>query len=275
MPSGSNSIDLSIMIERIRERLEREFGENETLYHPNDIERIRTDSWQIERYIEEYHHNEDKAYDAIVKTLKWRKSERVNEIRETDFFKEMWTFTSVEIHGHDRQGRVLHWVTLQNITVPKDIMDLGFRFTLYISEQIDKLAGRKGCTTVVNVRHAGLRNFQIDIIRMLLTIPQHYPGLVRMFLVVDQPYLLRTVINILLNVVDEKIRKRMAFISNADLTKYVDPKLIPKSMNGMRTKLFQPTNIPSVKDCYERLGLGMKICDEVDKALNIVKKHLI
>lgn len=263
------------MIERIRERLEREFGENETLYHPNDIERIRTDSWQIERYIEEYHHNEDKAYDAIVKTLKWRKSERVNEIRETDFFKEMWTFTSVEIHGHDRQGRVLHWVTLQNITVPKDIMDLGFRFTLYISEQIDKLAGRKGCTTVVNVRHAGLRNFQIDIIRMLLTIPQHYPGLVRMFLVVDQPYLLRTVINILLNVVDEKIRKRMAFISNADLTKYVDPKLIPKSMNGMRTKLFQPTNIPSVKDCYERLGLGMKICDEVDKALNIVKKHLI
>ncbi|OTF76158.1 hypothetical protein BLA29_004094 [Euroglyphus maynei] len=260
----------SSIIERIRERLEEEFKHNVTLYDSIDIERIRTDSWQVERFIQEYHH-ENETFDAILKTLKWRKSERVNEINENDFFKELWTLFNLEIHGHDHHGRIIHWMTWQNVSIPKDIIDLAYRFSIYITEQMDRMAGRNGCTSIINVRHASLRDIRIDFFRILIKIPKHYPGLMRMWLFVDQPYFLRTVSNLLLNIVDDKIRKRVAFIPNNELTRYINQELIPESLNGSR-KFVQPINVPSINDCYDRLGLEIKICDEVEKALKNVQK---
>ena len=56
------------IIEKLRQKFLNEFETNAQLYHQIDVERVRNENWQIERFILDTD-SEDKAYRQLTKCL--------------------------------------------------------------------------------------------------------------------------------------------------------------------------------------------------------------
>ena len=74
------------VIENIRRRV---LAMNPDMFHPKDVERVKTNDWPIERYLL-VNKSEDTAFAAFIKTMEWRKSYGVNDFTDESFPKEVF-----------------------------------------------------------------------------------------------------------------------------------------------------------------------------------------
>lgn len=265
------STNLKQHIENVRHLINEKYQQQNDQFAQIDIERINTDDWQVERFLEEYNFNETKATDALLKTLQWRNESGINTINDRDFFAELWEISQFEIHGKDHQGRIILWTTVQNVAIPKDLMEMTKRFALYIYERADRIAGRNGFVMIINTKHAGLNNIQLDLIRFSVDFPKYFPGGCKTWFIVDQPFFVRTLVNLVLSLMDEKMRKGVVLLDSSQLSKYIDNALIPISMNGHRIKVKSYDSLP-LKECYQTLGFTDKNCIDFNKLISTIKK---
>lgn len=96
-------------IESLRARFEAELVRNASRYHEIDVERVRTEEWQVKRFLLRYDHNEDKAFEAMLAALQWKKEFGIHDRTDQDFPRELYEITMLEVCGRDRQGRVIQW----------------------------------------------------------------------------------------------------------------------------------------------------------------------
>ena len=92
-------------IARLRQMFEDEIANNADLYHSIDIERVRTEDWQVKRFLlDQPDMDEKKAFDNLCKALQWKKSFGVHDRTDQSFPKEFWELNSVEIYGRDNES---------------------------------------------------------------------------------------------------------------------------------------------------------------------------
>lgn len=259
-------------IESVRQLVNEKYQQKIDQFDQIDIERINTDDWQVERFLEEFNFNETKATDALLKTLQWRRESGINSINDQDFFAELWEISQFEIYGQDHQGRTILWTTVHNVAIPKELMEMTKRFAMHIYERADRIAGRNGFVMIINTKHAGLNNIQLDLIRFFVDFPKHFPGGCKTWFIVDQPFFVRTLINLVLSLMDEKMRKGVVLLDHRQLSQYIDNTLIPNSMNGPRIKIKSYNSLP-LNDCYQQLGFTEKNCNDFTKLILTIKKH--
>ena len=74
------------VIESIRRRF---LAKNPNMFHPIDVDRVKTNDWPIVRFLLA-NKIEDTAFAALIKTMEWRKSYGVNDFTDESFPEEVF-----------------------------------------------------------------------------------------------------------------------------------------------------------------------------------------
>lgn len=71
-------------VQIIREKVLEEIAITPNEYHEDDIERVRTDDWFVKKFYITRNRNIKPAATSLISSLKWRKSQKVHELKESD-----------------------------------------------------------------------------------------------------------------------------------------------------------------------------------------------
>ena len=111
------------------------------------------------------------------------------------------------------------------------------QFMVYNFEKADRQCENQGWAIVVDASEAGISTadranteFGIDVMI------KYFPRAVKYVAVVDQPWIFRTVLKLIISFLDEELRNLAKFITNEELTQYLHPRYIPVQLNGSHSK---------------------------------------
>jgi hypothetical protein len=254
-------------IENIRTKFLTEFETNPQLYHQIDVERVRSENWQIERFILDTE-TEDEAYKALTKSLQWKNSFGLHERNDQYFPKEFFIIFGLEKHSRDKSGRIVMWNSLKNY---RKISELSLLFQQFLAHQIEKLdreAGNKGWISVNDANGTGMTNVDMSLSKFRVELLNYYPQGLRLSLNVDMPWILMSVFKIVINFMNKKFRDSAILIKREQLTDFIDIDLIPVSFGGKRERVNDILEKYSPLHQLNHFGLNEK---QIDNFYNTYK----
>jgi hypothetical protein len=258
-----SALTISDVIESIKEKfLKYEYELNPELYHEIDVNRVRRDNWQIRRFVlDQEDGNPDKAYEAMIKALQWKKSFGIHDRDDQYFPKEFYELHGIEMYGRDREGRIIHWERTENRMKIPDFMNLEQQFIAHRMEKLDSEGSMNGWTLVTDTLGASMTSVNLDMYKFKIGLLQYYPQGLRSVLIMDLPWILNSLMKIILSFMSPKLRDYVHFIKRDQLTEFVDIDVIPVSLNGKRENRVLPDGLlPLYKSMH--LGLTEKQIDE-------------
>ncbi|OTF72976.1 motile sperm domain containing 2-like protein [Euroglyphus maynei] len=255
-------------IDRIRQRFEKELETNGEQYHPVDIERVRNEQWQVERFVTDDIYqldDDDGPFKALCDSLKWKKTFNVHDNNEQSFPKEFYELNEVEINGRDNDGHLIQWEATRNQRKFKELETVIREFMAYCLERLDRTAGRDGFIYVTDNGGAGLANVDMDLNRFKISAIEHYPQGLRKMYVVDLPWLLNGIMSMILAFMSPRLRALVHYCKKTELTKFMDIKHIPQRLNGVREKRSYPMDIRPLETMGKELNVDEKFIDSFYK----------
>ena len=251
--------NLAEAIGRLRALFEVELTKNPDLYHPVDIDRVRTEDWQVKRFLLEKEGNEPAAFQALLSALQWKQSFGVHDRPDAHYPAELWLLNDIEIAGQDRQGRLVQWGSIRNKRYFKPIAALARQFVAHVLERADRAAGEGGFVIVSDAAGGGLANVDLEMNQFNQAILVHYPQALKAMYIVDLPWLLNSLMRLMMTFVDPRLRATVHFVRGGgagELTRYIDPAHIPSSLAGGRrfSRTF-PGDLVPLERCYREHGL--------------------
>jgi len=234
--------NIRVVVDKIRKKFLSQYKVNPELYHQIDVDRVRNDDWQIERFIIDQE-SEDKAYESLIKALQWKKSFGIHERNDQYFPKEFYESHEIEMYGRDKEGRPIHWDVTKNLVKVPDLTALEQQFIAHRIEKLDVEGSRDGWTLVTDTLGAGLANVNLQMYRFKIDLLQYYPQGMRCVLILDEPIILDSIIKIILSLLSPKLRECVTFIKRNQLPDYIDIDLIHVNQNGKREKKVFPDGL--------------------------------
>jgi len=257
---------IAAIVGRLRDRFLAEYEANGELYHEVDVQRVRSDDWQIERFAVEHGLNEDAAYEALVRALKWKKEFGIHDRTDHYFPKEYFEWSETQTYGRDREGRLIQWEKVRNHRKISEMNPLTKQFVAHMMEKIDAQEGRKGFVLVSDTNGSGLSNIDMDVFKFKIELTAYYPEAMRLNLNVDMPWLLNGVAKVIVSLCGAKLRESVKFISRKELLDYVDPEVLPIELGGKREpKIVSPDGVLTLKQ-LPQLGLADSVIHKYYKS---------
>lgn len=248
-------------VESLRKRFLEEVEKNPGLYHEIDIERVKTEEWQVKRFLVEFNNDEDKAFELLCKAMKWKKEFGIHERDDQYFFKELWELTGSEISGRDKQGRLIQIEVTRKQYSFKELHLMHRQFLAHNLERVDRLAKEDGFILLMDTNGAGVSNVDLDMIKFKLQCNDLYPQGLRQMFVIDLPWILNPVMKVIMNFMSPNLKERLSYVKKQQLKEYIDPDQLPDFLGGTREKAIFPPNLVPLEECYERYGLDNKFVD--------------
>nr|XP_027200386.1 uncharacterized protein LOC113794464 [Dermatophagoides pteronyssinus] len=247
-------------IESLRSRFNEEVDKNPSLYHPIDVERVRTEEWQVKRYLEEFDNDENQAFELMKKSLQWKNEFGIHDRNDQYFPLEF--YDSTEFLGRDKQGRYVQLEIFRNQYHLKELTLLYRQYVAHNLERIDRMAGENGFILLMDTNGAGVSNINLDLTKFKLSIIELYPGSLKQFFVVDLPWLLNPIMKIIVGFMGQKIREKLSYIKRQQILEYMDEENLPISLNGKKDKANIPDNLEKFEKCFKRYDLDEKVVDQ-------------
>lgn len=124
----------------IRDKLSKE---NSDSFDETDVIRILSDDWQIERYLIQ-HQDIEVAYNALIRTLVWKKKFGIHERTDRFFPKEFYETMESDRTGLDRDGRHVYWANIKSSKIHKysEFNYLLNQFIAHLNEKADQSVHR-------------------------------------------------------------------------------------------------------------------------------------
>jgi len=255
------------VIEKLRRKFLTESEANQQLYHQIDIERVRTEDWQIERFILDTD-SEDEAYKSMTKALQWKNSFGLHDRNNEYFPKEFYMIFSLEKFSRDKNGRIVMWNSLKNYHKVSDLSLLLQQFLAHQFERLDREAGHLGWISVNDCSGTGMSNVDMSLSKFRVELLNYYPRGMRLSMNVDMPWIMMSVFKVVKTFMNRRVRDNVILIKRDQLTDYVDLDLIPVSFGGNRESInhFLKEYLPLHK--LNNLGLTDK---QIDNFYNTYK----
>ena len=93
------------LVAKVRENVLKLYESDKSFSDECDIKRITTDDWSVQRFVEYYDNDTDRATDELVANLKWRKGFGVNtRSLDKDFAKEFFNIGAIFVYNEDKNG---------------------------------------------------------------------------------------------------------------------------------------------------------------------------
>ena len=84
-----------------------ETNKNNGLCYSTYVEKVKTKDWTIERYALVHDNDEDKIYESLVNTIRWKKEFGILDRTDQDFPKEVFQIHYNVVYERDKEGRKL------------------------------------------------------------------------------------------------------------------------------------------------------------------------
>ncbi len=260
-------------IARLRAQFEAELTTNPSLYHPVDIDRVRTEDWQVKRYLleEEEHgnNNEEVAFEALLKTLQWKKRFGLHERTDQYFPREFWELNVTEQWGADRAGHLIQWGRVRNTKIIPEISLLSKQFAAHCLERMDRLCGEKGSVFIGHMKQASFWTRDRDFEEFQMELMAHYPRQCRAMYIVDMPWIIAAILRLMMAFMPARMKRLLHVITAAQLPEVVHPELIPASMGGRRTGYHFPPGLVSIESIYKEMGLSREQLETIYRTYNL------
>ncbi|XP_054163782.1 uncharacterized protein LOC128961558 [Oppia nitens] len=230
--NGLKDLTNEVKVEVIRRRFLHEADAKPQLFHEIDVKRVRTEDWQIERYLTS-NGSADEALNSLITALEWKKSFGLHERNHKYFPKEMFKIYSYEKPSVDKNGRLALWGRQRKYKNHPEFDQLFRQFMAYLIESVDRQAGNRGWTIVYMAKTGGiteiLGNQYID----------YYANGCQLFLNVDTPWIIRQNWKLVKNFQSTSFVHQIKHITRDELREQFNIDSIPKWLGGTRQTIYE------------------------------------
>lgn len=263
--------------------LESAANENESLYDEVDIERVRTHDWTVQRHILDRDHNLDDAVAMLKDTMKWRKENDVNNIKESDFPAEFFGTSELFVYEQDNDGHTVGYVRSCLHKKFSEWQKLEERFVLFFFETIEKrarernTAGDERWIFVWDCDSSTLFNTNIDLIRHFIsTLLYRYPIGVYWIYVHQLPFICWALYQLAKGMCPERYVHILIFTDKKSIVEKIGSENLPDYFEGGKCikKYRGPpsgNSVPSIAEVAEKHNIDKKA---IDRFINHYKKYL-
>lgn len=215
-------------------------------FYQFDFDRAMKDDHSIRRFLLKSSGSVDSAVSSIISTFQWIKSNKLRELKDSDFPKEFYLIGPVFRYQPDAAGRPTVYFRIKSHIPIKEMIKLKVQFVAYLILQADDLGGDAGLTTICDVTDISLSNVDLEMALTLAEIRDHFPFTSAAILTIDLPLIARAAYNIVKYILPSEIRNTMANIKREDLHKHVPLENIPPFLGGKCQKPYAgPQVLPS------------------------------
>ena len=261
-------------VARLRERFAAEVLHHPTTYHPIDIERVRTEEWQVRRYLlDQPDQNEDAAFSALCRALAWKQSFGVHERTDATFPREIWELNCVEMVGRDREGRPIQWEATRNQIIFKEVRWMTKQFVAHCFEKIDREAGESGFIAVTDATGGALNSVDLEVTKFKIEVLGYYPGGIRQHVIVELPWLLNALMKMIVGMMPKWLAELVVFKKASDLPAMIDPQYIPTRLGGLREKWVCSEELVTMEKLMGPLNLSEQFVDKYFKTFGLKRKY--
>jgi hypothetical protein len=248
-----------VLVKEIRQKFLLEAETNQNLYHTIDIERCRSEDWQIERFIIDKG-TPDEAFKALVSAMQWKKSSGIHERTDKYFPRELPLIFGNLKPSRDKQGQVVVWA---NSVKYRKIPELNFLFENYnafLMESVDRIAGNMGYISVSDMTGASITSVDMTMAKNAMSLLDYYPLLINVGITVNMAWYFTTFWNVLKTFLPKRIKDRFVFIKKEELKNHIDidDNELPDSYGGKAPTVYSITDdMLPLRQC-KHLGLSDK-----------------
>ncbi|KAH9404374.1 hypothetical protein TYRP_000196 [Tyrophagus putrescentiae] len=244
----------------IRSRFEEELKKNSSLYDPVDIKRVRTEDWQIQRYLLDSNNEIDSAYQNLLRTLAWKKSFGLHQFKLSDFSSEIYDIYCFEIYSKDKFNRIILSESYKRQKYFSELDQLVRNIIAYQIEKADRLAFENGpengviylgdfTDTPVLHLNVPLAKFRVDVIN------QHYPLMCQKIGLINVPFLLKPVIKLIVSFLKPSIKNAVENYTYETLKEQISDEVLHEDMKGNRKKREIPEGTGTLKNLIGKVGI--------------------
>lgn len=133
------------LVRLVNERFFREAELSPSKYEQSDLEQIRANQWQIQRFLLECKLNVEQAFEALNNAMQWRRNENVKNISDADFPAEYYQSGYIFSYGRDRNdATVIYFRANIHRKLTNEWNQRLKQFFIYQIEKIDQNSDGKG-----------------------------------------------------------------------------------------------------------------------------------
>lgn len=255
-------------IAAIRQRFEAELPQNSARFHLIDIERVRTEDWQVKRYILDNEDDIEAAYKSLIKTLEWKCKWGVHDNLLTRYPIEAFDICATELFadspGDLETGRPVFCELMRTQRQYAENEAISRDFVIAWAEHMDRVAGERGVTTLSDFTGSSLLRVNLSLTKFRFHIlPRYYPGLGQRIVLHNVPKACVPPLKFAFKLYSKAIGGKVVWTSGADgHFKYIDRAQLHTDYGGLRTERRYPMpGLKSIWTIYPQLGLERKFVE--------------
>lgn len=193
------------------------------------------------RFLRARKYNIPETLKMLLEALHWRRQVNVRQIMqdgEEALKKELVDAQMYFIWGQDLTGRPIIFFNVGNFLPTKSAEDteLFKRYLIYNMETARFFVGDNGVMALADLSSFGRKNIDLDFSKVFAEMFQnYYPEILGRAVVVGSGLkmaLFEGVWGIAKFFLDVEVRKKISFAKSKELKEYMEPRFIPKSLNG-------------------------------------------
>ena len=248
--------------------------EREHSMYQEDLDDILNNDDSVRRFLIATNGNLIEAKSKLIKSLRWRKENKLRELSDTSFPAEVYSIGGIFTYEIDRSGRPTLHFRMSHAIVNRYILPMVKSFITYIIWKADQLAGDRGLLVIVDCRGLRPAHLNLSILRTIISIKSNLPLFAAGLLAVEMPFFARIAFTLIENSSVTTKRPYMKAVSIDDLKYFVNPDNLPDYLNGFcKIKYSGSSMVPDgCPDCIQYgttvLGLEAKQCEILAKRMS-------
>ncbi|CAF3183457.1 unnamed protein product [Rotaria socialis] len=182
------------------------------------------------------------ALQQLNDTINWRHQWGVKELLdkgETDLFYDEILTGKTYFMGKDRAGRPIDYVYAKEHVKDQFPSEATEKLTVFSMETGRKLleSPNESVTVIFDLNGFGLKNMDYQHLKFLINLLQnYYPESFSLGLIINAPWIFNGCWYIIKRWLDPVVESKIHFLNNInDLTKFIDPSVLPKRLNGSQS----------------------------------------
>ncbi|XP_028406093.1 motile sperm domain-containing protein 2-like [Dendronephthya gigantea] len=214
--------------------LDNHYSSDKNHFDARDISRVKTDDYFVVQFINPKQGNIEKAHKLMTDALKWRKSFGINDLTEKDIPEEILRSGVMYVHGKDKTGALTVFHRLKHYTYKGNKeMQLGYqRMAALRYEQYQRENPGGKITNVTSCEDVKLLQVDMDTNKLMInSLTTYYPDILEHMYILHYTKVFEALWKIT-KVLLGPIAKKFAFISNEELTTYIDKENLPVEFGG-------------------------------------------
>lgn len=220
------------------QKLGKEGAPCEGGFHPDDVERIKSDRW-LQLFLEQTDLDMNQAISMLWETCTWRKTYGTNEITENTLQSECLHSGIIFPRNKDLNGKnILIFKAKLHTKGTRDLSDI-IKVLVYWIERLNRQTNYDQITLFFDMQSAGMSNMDMDLIkRMVDTFKLYYPNSLNYIMIFEMPWILNAAFKIIKGLLPPKAVARMKFVNSKSMKEFISEDNMLKAWGGTDDYVF-------------------------------------